>query len=192
MSLLRTGLDAIQAEVKTLSPRPGEVVVIRGKQPFPLEAVKALTDLVPDGVKVAFCEWGTDLEVEEDVPEIRRLEGVIQRLREELKGARGDVIPIEMVAALMPGAIEQERVNNWIHFHPELFCHLCLRRNVTSWSAPSEVWNRLTDENGTIDGAGIVCPTCFVDRYTARFDMQCIVGITDVYAPNTEEASSGR
>lgn len=58
--------------------------------------------------------------------------------------------------------IDMQRVAGWPDFHPEDYCHRCGGRNVYSWHAPNEVWNRLA-ETGLLPSSEIVCPQCFTD-----------------------------
>lgn len=58
--------------------------------------------------------------------------------------------------------IDVQRGKGWPDFHPEDYCHRCGGRNVYSWHAPNEVWNRLA-ETGLLPSSEIVCPQCFTD-----------------------------
>lgn len=58
--------------------------------------------------------------------------------------------------------IDKQRVKGWPDFHPEDYCHRCGGRNVYSWHAPDEVWNRIS-EAGLLPTSEIVCPQCFTD-----------------------------
>lgn len=60
-----------------------------------------------------------------------------------------------------PEAIRRQRELGWPDFHPETYCHRCGGRNLTSWSVPSEMWNRAASPRD------ILCPQCWTRAYEA-------------------------
>jgi len=98
---------------------------------------------------------------------IARLEALVEGLHARLEAERDDVVPVEWVATLLPGALEAERANGWVNFHPERFCHNCGGRNITSWATTAAEWNRT--DCGRI-GGGIVCPQCLTRKADAEVE----------------------
>jgi hypothetical protein len=64
--------------------------------------------------------------------------------------------------SVTPQQIEEQRAKGWPDFHPETYCHRCGRRNVQSWTAPSNLWNEAVGSEGDI-----ICPPC-LDQMSAR------------------------
>lgn len=69
----------------------------------------------------------------------------------------GDRLP-DCLSVPLP-EIDRERTLGWPNFHPEDFCHRCGGRNIYSWHAPNDVWNRVVGDRWN----GIVCPQCFTE-----------------------------
>lgn len=64
--------------------------------------------------------------------------------------------------------IPLQREQHWPDFHPETYCHLCGRPNITSWWVGSaEAW-LLAVEDLPRGVNTILCPQCFTSRWESR------------------------
>jgi hypothetical protein len=92
-------------------------------------------------------EAGVYAEPEQDV-----IDGCLSVVLKVVREWRGDSwVPTSEIA--------EQRVKGWPDFHPEDYCHRCGQRNVYSWHAPNDLWDRLVG----VRWDGIVCPQCFTE-----------------------------
>lgn len=80
---------------------------------------------------------------------------------EAAEAARDQAAATVAEERVTPEAIRRQRELGWPEFHPETYCHRCGGRNLTSWSVPSEMWNRAASPRD------ILCPQCWTRAYEA-------------------------
>jgi hypothetical protein len=73
-----------------------------------------------------------------------------------------DALSDEALSSLSvhPDEIKDQREKGWPDFHPETFCHRCGQRNVWSWFADSDEWNKVDPTH-----LSILCPQCFTEGW---------------------------
>ncbi len=75
---------------------------------------------------------------------------------------RPDTIEIPDLQSFLESLYEERPPSPSAEPHPEDFCGRCKGSNLTTWHAPSPLWNTvMRDATGTEAFDGIVCPRCF-------------------------------